>query len=289
MKSIAVVALIAYLALSTHVALADDCDNGECTSTVAVQQTFASPDCSGNATLSISNNYTNPCSVEAFFVNISTSTQCSAKAGLVSAVTVNTTSCSKVSTTYFSTAAVGVCIQHSSQSSYINWCNQASITNNFKAAKPITNETVFHPIGDTRCNATGCPNTATLSIYEQGDKCQGNVSLRIPASVFVQNGYLDLDVCYTTNGTLGKRGLLSSHYEDGAENVMITCSNGRFNIISSAGGCGSGSNYLGTVSYPTDTCILLEGYGKISCPSAASALIAGPFAFILLAAVLLFI
>ena len=288
MKSIAVVALIAFLALNAHVVLAADCDNGECTSTVAVQQFFATADCSGNYTLSILSNYTTRCVVEQGSFNTSVISQCSAKAGLTIWRNVNSSACGKIAATIVANSAVGVCVKYSDQSSYINWCNQASISTNFKAVKAVANASVIGSFSGGGCNmTTGCGNnTGSLSLYNDDSTCSGAPVIIYPPSILA-GGILSLDTCYISSGA-DKRDSASSKVVD-QTNVMITCSGGRYSIISSAGGCGSGSNYIGTQSFPTDTCILLQGYGKITCPSAASALVAGPLAFIMFVVLFLFV
>lgn len=282
MKSIVIFALIA--ALAVGFAAAADCDDGECTSTVAVQQSFASTDCSGNATIEINFNYTIPCTIEDSNPTFPYSRvlSCSAKSGLVSWDTLNSSSCAKGPTTIVTSSAVGTCIQNG-HSSYINWCNQASISSNFKPAKPFTNESIIAAFDGRPCNETGCTGkTGTIRQYGSSDyQCKGNASLVFPASVLA-NGYLDIDTCYTTNDTSLKRGVTSQ------VNMKVSCGNGRYTIVRSTNGCGSGSNFLSAQSYPADTCFPYEGNLKITCPNAASALVAGPLVFILFA-ILLFI
>lgn len=295
MKQVLIVALIAFLAVSAHVVLADDCDDGECTSTVSVTQYFETNNCSGNATLAIGTNYTTACQVyDDSNFNYSINFACSAKSGFSSATTNYATTCAKSSKTFNQNFAVGVCVKNG-RSSYINWCNQASISSNFKAVKNYTVEKLFQPAGP--CNmTTGCPkDIGSIKLYAN-NTCTGPITGLYPASAFA-DGLLVPGVCYTTNGSVEKRrDSESSHFVNEAAtsefstNRMVTCGNGQYRIINSVGGCGSSATFLSAQSFPTDTCVFIEGqWAVFSCPSAASALVAGPLVFLLLLVAFLFV
>ena len=275
MKSIYIVALIAVLALTANFALADVCDDGSCTSTVALTQAFHTGDCSGNATLSIASNYTDSCEVaDSSSYNVSFLVKCSSS-GLISYTTPDNNVCSKTTAQTVSvTTGTGVCVQSGANTSSILWCNRASISNKFKAAKQTVNATLITQALEA-CNiTTGCSDaTGSLRVYTAAGCKAENLSMIYPPSLFA-NYHLNLDTCYNTNA--------SSVFS--RNNLQATCSNGQYKILYTTGGCGSSSNTLAVQSFPVDTCIHYSTnlWVSISCRSAASTLVASaPLVFLL--------
>ena len=156
MKSIRIFALFAILALSAHLTVADDCDDAECISTIAVTQRFNTADCTGNASLSMFYNYTKPCeTIERAVFNQSSLARCSSEA-LSIAITGGSTTCTTRAQTYTTTTGIGFCTQLGDSRSEIIWCNKASISTNFKPLKSATNESVIMDISESCNMTTGC-------------------------------------------------------------------------------------------------------------------------------------
>lgn len=298
MKLITTISVIAFLAVCSHLAHAQVCTAELCPSTVSVYQYFSSADCSGSSSVEVAENYTKACSLEVTpDYNSSIARQCST-AGYVTTSNWYTNSCSKTSKSVVQSSAIGVCVANSDTSSSILWCNQASVSPNFKAVKLATNTTTFGPINP--CNFTsGCANnTGTIRIYTSSG-CD-SVTQAGPAS-FLVGGSLLVDTCYSgsLNTKRSSNGFFDQTASDSAyathddadyRNYYTTCRDGFYTITYSTGGCGSSSNKLQTITFPTDTCFPLFGqWAKISCPSAASNLIAGPLVLILLAFIALVI
>lgn len=300
MKSIAIVALIAFLAVSAHVVLADDCDDGDCTSKVAVTQRFQTTDCTGNSTFHIGTNYTQSCFTnDDTGFNTSIAYACS-NGAFTSVTNYDSASCTKNSKSLLTAGSVGICSQTGPSRSQISWCNKASASTNFKPAKLATNATVL--LRSVECNVTtGCVDlgTPTLRLFSSSDCAAVNQTLVLVASA-LGGGVMVPGTCYINNGSdTTRKDLMFSELVQDADaytrsNVISSCtSNGYYTIVSSTGGCGSGANIISSVSYPTDTCMFLSGqYATITCPkksAAASLLASGPLAFvlILLVAVLL--
>ena len=275
MKSLRIVALFAILALTANLVLAEDCDDGECTSTVYVKQYFNTINCTGPTTFDIQTNYTDPCYVsERSDFNITLFSRCSS-AGFTVVRTPDTTVCSASSLPYYTdTTAVGVCMQSGTAASQMFWCNKASVSTKFKAPKLATNETILSDILNP-CNiTTGCDsNAGTLRTYEGAGCNASTLTGAIPASAILDLN-LTIGVCYTTD----------REFDFHRQNIMATCSNGQYKVRYSTGGCGSSSNTISVSSFPTDTCFHWNAVSwvSISCPSAASTLVASaPLVFIL--------
>lgn len=298
MKSITIIALIASLALLAHVAIASDCSEGECTSTVLVTQRFVnSADCTGNSTFSTGTNYTKTCAlVENDGYNSTTSFSCSASKGFAIVTTgdANSNSCAKTRKSILSTSPIGYCQRTGSTRSEITWCNMESASANFKPTKLAENVTLAPSY--VECNTTtGCTNnTGTLRVYNSSECAAANETIVAnPSGLFGVK--LSVGVCYLSSGS-SKRSVLGLNYasEDvdyTQRNYIVSCSNGYYTLRSSTGGCGASANAVATLSFPTDTCFRYgdEQFLKITCPSAASALVAGPLALIMIVAFLLFL
>lgn len=319
MKRIAIVALIAFLAVAAHFADAQDCTDELCTSTVGVTQDFASPDCSGNSTVSVSSfrNYTERCSVERGpSSNITTLRQCSAKTGFSITADYFSSSCSKNSKSVLQAETVGVCLQTAASTSQIVWCNKASISTKFRAAKLASNATTFGPVN--ACNmTTGCTNgTGTMWIYDAANCAAENLT-QVAAASFLAGGSLLTDTCYIgsmsqkrsisdldlgalSTSELGAflfrqmrkdsmQGAAATDIDQSKRNFYTTCRDGYYTLSTSTGGCGESSNKLSTVAIPLDNCypLFTDTWFKITCPSAASTLTAGSLVFVLLFALLL--
>lgn len=301
MKHIAIIALIALLAVSGHVALAQDCTDGECTSTVAVEQRFTTPNCTGESTVRVAVNYTQSCELEVNNnYNVTFNRRCSSSAGYTEATNWRTNSCAHTPNGFIQGFAVGVCIATGASSSNILWCNQASISSKFKSVKLATEEPTFGR--STACNVTtGCTNgTGTVRAYSSSNCAAVNVTEAAPPSFFI-DGLLLPDTCYKGSFTK-KRSIPGSLFgferdstfateiDESDRNYYATCRNGFYTITLSTGGCGSGSNKISSMVMPTDTCIPYSDFWvKISCPSAASNLVAGPLVLFLLAVIALVI
>ena len=275
MKPIHILACFAILALTANLVLADVCDDGECTSTVAVFQLFNTTDCSGPSTLEISSNYTIPCE-DASYPNFNQSNliKCSS-AGFDYITTADSRSCKSSTSSFVYTSPVGVCFLAGDSKSNILWCNKASIKNTFKAVKLATNETLITRDELIPCdNTTGCTNNTGTARYYNAAGCNAaNLTLVYPASV-IATASLQLGTCYTKDAA----------HEYDRRNVMATCSKGKYQLTFSVGGCGPSANTLSVRTYPTDTCIHIDpdNWMSISCPSAASTLVASaPLVFIL--------
>lgn len=271
MKLVAIVAVLALLAIT---ALADVCSDGSCTSTVSVSQTFDSVDCSGEPTLALSTNYTDPCiSDDDEGYNRTVTFKCSSNGGFSTILTPDTTSCSKNSKSSTTLQSVGVCTQIAAARSRILWCNQASISNNFKASKNATTDAAV-TMAVFPCNiTTGCTGrTGTLRTFNEPTCNVSMVNEVYPASA-LNTFAIDVDVCYATNSSYLKRAVPW----DDRKNVIATCKNGQYVVSYLTGGCGASANHLYSIAYPTDTCIRY-GYNtwiSFTCPSAASNLVAG--------------
>lgn len=284
MKHITIIALVALLTVSTYVAHAQKpCSDGGCTDTVLVSQRFNTPDCSGASTVVASTDYTQACIPGSDFNGNSTFLRRCSSAGYSEANYFHTTTCPQNPNAILRTAAVGVCMITGPSSSFISWCNQASISSNFKPAGLAINATRFEQTNS--CNVTtGCTNgTGTLTTYSSDDCAAVNATIAGPPSLFV-GASLRPGICYI--GSFTARDL----------NVYATCRDGLYTATLSTGGCGPSSTTVTTVSFPTDTCFpFSSGWVKVTCPestqapsatgapSAASALVAGPLAFILAA------
>lgn len=284
MRSISIVALLAFLAVSAHVALAADCDDGECSSTIAVSQRFNSGDCSGNGTLHIELNYTNPCAIsQEGDYNVSRQYTCSESGGMVTTYRPNTDVCSASITSADFVKAIGFCKQTGASTSEILWCNKDSISDKFKAAQNPTNASVVHDTAP--CNpTTGCSSkTGTLAVFDAAG-CDPSHRVGIyPPSTLAQYT-MDLDTCYVSNATN-----VSPAY-DPRQNIAATCSNGQFKLAVSRGGCGASASLVSYSSYPTGQCFHYNAvqWIYITCPSAASTLIAsGSLVFFAILAFLL--
>lgn len=275
MRSIALVALIAFLAVSAHVVLAQDCKSEKCTKTISVTQHFNNTNCQGNSTLKIEKNYTETCVIAGTGSNsLATSYECSPETGFLQMGAYGVDTCSGTKA-YKISESIGNCRQTSANTSQILWCNNGTITDRFIPVKAPTNAKILQ-VAST-CNiSTGCTGgTGTLASYSLAGCAQSSlVSMTPPSALYGIN--LPLYECFTTNATM------TTNF-DSRRNVMATCSGGNYKITYSTGGCGVSANVITSTSFPTDTCIQngANQWIYITCPSAASTLVASaPLALI---------
>lgn len=301
MKHISIIVLVALWAVSGHIALAQVCTDELCTSTVSVNQQFTTPNCTGESTVVRAFNYTQSCIFDYGTNFNSTYSQGCSSAGFFVRYHYRTNSCPQTPSPHLvRETAVGVCVATGASSSYINWCNQASISSNFKPVKLATNATAVARL--LACNVTtGCTNgTGTLTAYTSSNCAAVNATEAYPPSLFV-GGALRPGICYI--GSYARKRSVSGSFLDGAfleaestfvtasdRNAFATCRDGFYTATLSTGGCGSSANKISTITVPTDTCFPYNGgWVKITCPSDASKLVAGPLVLILLFFVLLVI
>lgn len=263
MRSIAIVAVLAVLAIAAQSALAEDCSGGACTATVAVIQTFATADCSGNGTLETYTDYTESCYTEQYTgFNRTYILECSSSKGLVTYANFDSNSCAIGEKTLTFVENVGVCQLKSQSRSTITWCNEASISNNFAA---VTNATATGiPVMPVyACNATtGCPDDVGTARYYSEAGCNDSSLVQVYPPSTLLNMALTLDECSTTNQST----LIT--YDD-RQNVLATCKNGQYLISYSTNGCGASADHFTSSSYPTDQCFRYStnSWIYITCPA----------------------